>query len=51
MDAVLAEGCLEELAQDEGMVMEYLPGHNRTVLSISMAGAVRADALARRRRR
>jgi exodeoxyribonuclease V alpha subunit len=43
MDAVLAEGCLEELAQDEGVVMEYLPGPEGVVTAVYLVPFHRAE--------
>src|ERR687885_1121649 len=43
VDAMLAEGCLEDLAQDEGVVMEYLPGPEGEVTAVYLVPFHRAE--------
>src|SRR5919108_3100483 len=43
VDAPLAERCLEELAQDEGVVMEYLPGPEGEVTAVYLVPFHRAE--------
>jgi exodeoxyribonuclease V alpha subunit len=43
VDAVLAEQCLDELAQEEGVVMEYLPGPEGEVTAVYLVPFHRAE--------
>jgi exodeoxyribonuclease V alpha subunit len=43
VEAALAETCLEELAQDEGVVMEYLPGPEGEVTAVYLVPFHRAE--------
>src|SRR5919204_865557 len=43
VDAALAEQCLEELAQEEGVVMEYLPGPEGEVTAVYLVPFHRAE--------
>jgi exodeoxyribonuclease V alpha subunit len=43
VEAALAETCLEELAQDEGVIMEYLPGPEGEVTAVYLVPFHRAE--------
>src|SRR5919206_756240 len=43
VDAALAETCLQELAQDEGVIMEYLPGPEGEVTAVYLVPFHRAE--------